>query len=81
MVRERTQTNSVQRIKDYDAFFEKAEPRRLSDWQSDRSLKPMNSSLLHLLNEAGLDKVDDILKPGCLHTKLRRVVNSRLKFT
>ena len=78
MIRERDQINSVQRIRNYDSFFEKAEPRRLSDWQSDRSLKPINSSLLHLMNEVGVDKVEDILKPNCLHLKLRLVAISIL---
>ena len=73
MVRERVQHHSVQCLKDFDAFFEKGQPRRLDDWQSDRTLKPINSSLLHLMKEAGINRVDKILKPGLLHFKLRKV--------
>ena len=73
MVRERETIHSVQRMKDFDSFFEKAEPRRIGDWQSDRSLKPMNSSLLHLMREAGYERIDEVLKPGWLHFKIRTV--------
>ena len=73
MVRERVQHHGVQQLKDFDSFFEKGTPRRIDDWQSDRSLKPINSSLLHLMKEAGINRVDEILKPGWLHFKLRIV--------
>ena len=80
MVRERVQHHSVQSMKDFDSFFEKGEPRRIDDWKSDRTLKPINSSLFHLMKEAGIDRIDKVLKPALLHSKLRNVEFQLIEF-
>ena len=60
--------NLVKNLTDYDSFFEKGEPRKLSDWNPEHQI---NAVLLQLMIATGVERIDEILVPGILHLKLR----------
>ena len=63
--------NVVYSIKNYDSFYQKAEPRQLSDWESPKNqLNPINSVIGFLMSAAKIDRVDQLFIPGILHFKL-----------
>ena len=65
--------NSVRTLKNYDEFYERAEPRRLSDWDdlNANDLKPINPVLRRLMIAMNIERIDDLIQPGILHFKLR----------
>ena len=63
--------NKVKMLKNYDEFYQKGEPRLLSDWDTETSSQ-MNPVLRQLMIVSGIDKIDEILIPGSLHNKLRK---------
>lgn len=60
--------NLVKSLKNYDKFYEKGEPRTISDWDSE----PMNAVLKQLMIASKIDRIDQIMLPGILHFKLRK---------
>ena len=66
--------NLVKSLQNYDEFYEKGEPRLLSDWDTETAL-PMNPVLQQLMIASGIDRIDEILIPGVLHNKLRKEFN------
>ena len=69
--------NSVRTLKDYDQFYEKGEPRQLSDWDdaAGSDLRPLNPVLARLMIASDIQRVDEIIQPGILHFKLRKDLN------
>ena len=66
--------NLVKSLKNYDEFYEKGEPRLLSDWDTETA-SPMNPVLQRLMIASGIDRIDEIMIPGILHNKLRQEFN------
>ena len=64
--------NSVRTLKFYDAFYEKAEPRLLSDWDDEKrgDLRPINSVLKRFMIASDIQRIDEFIRPGILHFKL-----------
>ena len=58
-------------LKNYDEFYEKAEPRQLSDWKTATDIRPINPVLARLMIALDIQRVDEILQLGLLHLKLR----------
>ena len=74
--------NSVQTLKDYDQFYEKGEPRQLSDWNTTTSsdLRPINPVLVRLMIASDIQRIDEIIVVPCLHLKLRKDSKILLRF-
>ena len=62
--------NVVKTLKNYDAFYQKGEPRLLSDWET-KDLRPINSQIQRLMIVSDIERIDHLLIPGILHAKLR----------
>ena len=64
--------NSVRTLLNYDEFYEKAEPRLLSDWDDEKraDLRPINSVLKRFMIASGIERIDEFIQPGNLHFKL-----------
>lgn len=80
MKRETTQNpackkeNVVKTLKDYDAFYQRGEPRLLSDWETGE-LGQINPQLQQLMIASDIERVDHQVIPGFLHFKLRNGLN------
>ena len=59
----------MRNLQNYDEFYEKGEPRTLSDWTLEN---PMNAVIQQLMIVAGIERVDQLMIPGHLHLKLRK---------
>ena len=66
--------NSVRTLKNYDDFYEKGEPRQLSDWENGNAcdLRPINPILARLMIASDIQRIDEIIQPPILHFKLRQ---------
>ena len=63
--------NLVKTLKNYDAFYQKGQPRLLADWETKEELRPINPQLQQLMIASDISRIDNLLIPGILHTKLR----------
>ena len=62
--------NKVKKLADYDKFYQKGEPRLLSDWETGE-LGQINPQLQQLMIVSNIERVDHQVIPGFLHFKLR----------